>query len=164
LEATLGILIWIGLVMTAQAFQETPRHHALAVAAGLLPALAAWAWVLIETTLRAAGSPLETALPNFHNDLFIRGVLAMNQGFLITSMAFASIVAFSIDRKFAAAAVTCFLCAALSAVGLIHAFAITPAGVVPVFGWMAAPDFAAAYAATGICLLCLRAVKQPAPK
>jgi AGZA family xanthine/uracil permease-like MFS transporter len=162
LEATLGILIWIGLVMTAQAFQETPRHHALAVAAGLLPALAAWAWVLIETTLRAAGSPLETALPNFHNDLFIRGVLAMNQGFLITSMAFASIVAFSIDRKFAAAAVTCFLCAALSAVGLIHAFAITPAGVVPVFGWMAAPDFAAAYAATGICLLCLRAV-QPQP-
>ena len=61
LEATLGILIWIGLVMTAQAFQETPREHALAVAVGLLPALAAWAWLLIETTLRAAGIPLEKA-------------------------------------------------------------------------------------------------------
>ncbi|MEI6034337.1 MAG: NCS2 family permease [Verrucomicrobiae bacterium] len=159
LEATLGILIWIGLVMTAQAFQETPREHALAVAAGLLPALAAWAWLLIETTLRAAGTPLEKALPNFGSDLFLRGVLALNQGFLITSMAFAAIVAFAIDRKFPAAAATCFLCAALSAAGLIHAFAITSAGVVPVFGWMAAPDFAAAYAATGICLLGLQAAK-----
>ncbi len=160
LEVTLGILIWIGLVMTAQAFQETPKAHALAVAAGLIPALAAWAWLLIDTTLRAAGTPLETALPNFGNDLFVRGVIALNQGFLITSMAFAAIVAFSIDRKFLAAAVTCFLCAGLSAVGLIHAFAITPAGVVPVFGWMAAPDFAAAYAATGLCLLFLHGMKR----
>ena len=160
LETTLGILIWIGLVMTAQAFQETPRAHALAVAAGLLPSLAAWAWLLIETSLRAAECPLEKALPNFGSGLFIRGVLALNQGFLITSMAFASIVAFAIDRKFFASAMTCFMCAALSAVGLIHAFSITPAGVVPVFGWMAAPDFAAAYAATGACMLCLQRTKQ----
>jgi AGZA family xanthine/uracil permease-like MFS transporter len=146
--------------MTAQAFQETPRAHALAVAAGLLPSLAAWAWLLVDVSLRAAGCPLEKALPNFGNDLFIRGVLALNQGFLITSMAFASIVAFAIDRRFLASAVTCFLCAILSAVGLIHAFSMTPAGVVPVFGWMAAPDFAAAYAATGICLLALHAGKR----
>lgn len=160
LEATLGILIWIGLVMTAQAFQETPRAHAVAVAAGLLPSLAAWAWLLIDTTLRAAGSPLEKALPNFGSDLFIRGVLALNQGFLITSMAFAAIIAFAIDRKFAAAAVTCFLCAAMSCIGLIHAFTITSDGVLPVFGWMAAPEFAAAYAATGICLLILHWTKR----
>jgi len=160
LETTLGILIWIGLVMTAQAFQETPRTHALAVAAGLLPSLAAWAWLLIETTLRAAGTPLEKALPNFGSDLFIRGILALNQGFLITSMAFAAIVAFAIDGRFFASSVTCFLCALLSAVGLIHAFTITPAGVVPVFGWMAAPEFAAAYAATGTCLLFLHWSKR----
>ena len=160
LEATLGILIWIGLVMTAQAFQETSREHALAVAAGLIPSLAAWALLLIETSLRAAGCPLEKALPNFGNDLFIRGVLALNQGFLITSMAFAAIVAFAMDRKFIASAMTCFICTALSAVGLIHAFAITPAGVIPVFGWMVAPDFAAAYAATGICLLFLHWAKR----
>ena len=75
-------------------------------------------------------------------------------------MAFASIVAFAVDRKFVASAVTCFVCAALSAVGLIHAFSITPAGVVPVFGWMVAPDFSAAYAATGICLLILHWTKR----
>lgn len=159
LEATLGILIWIGLVMTAQAFQETPRAHALAVAAGLVPSLAAWAVLLIETSVRAAGCTLDQALPKFGNDLYVRGALALGQGFLITSMAFAAIVAFAIDRRFLASAVTCFICAALSAVGLIHAFSVSPAGVAPVFGWMAAPDFAAAYAATGACLLVLHWTK-----
>ena len=43
LEVTLGILIWIGLVMVAQAFEKTEKRHALAVAFGLIPALAAWA-------------------------------------------------------------------------------------------------------------------------
>jgi len=166
LEVTLGILIWIGLVMTAQAFQETPKSHAIAVAAGLIPSLAAWAWLLIETTLRAAGSPLEKVLPKFGNELFLRGLLALNQGFLITSMAFAAIVAFAIDRKFLASAVTCFVCAALSAVGLIHAYTITPSGIAPLFGWMVAPDFVIAYASTGLCLLFLHGSKyfDGAPK
>jgi len=43
---------------------------------------------------------------------------------------------------------------------LIHAFKITPGGVAPVLGWMAAPEFAAAYAATGICLLALHWMKR----
>ncbi len=46
LEATLGILLWIGIVITAQAFQEVPKNHALAVAFGLIPSLAAWAAAL----------------------------------------------------------------------------------------------------------------------
>ncbi len=153
LETTLGILIWIGLVMTAQAFQETPRQHAVAVAAGLLPSLAAWAWLLIETTLRAAGVPLETALPKFGSDLAVNGVLAMSQGFLLSSMGLAAIVAFAIDRRFLAAATTCLICAALSMIGLIHSYAIVSGSVVPVFGFAAAPGFAAGYFATGACLV-----------
>ncbi|NOS99277.1 MAG: NCS2 family permease [Phycisphaerales bacterium] len=42
LEAGIAIVLWIGLVMTAQAFQATPREHAPAVALGLFPAIAAW--------------------------------------------------------------------------------------------------------------------------
>ena len=56
LEVTLGILLWIGLVITAQAFQATPPDHAIAVAVGLVPALASWLLVQIETTLRVAGA------------------------------------------------------------------------------------------------------------
>ncbi len=153
MEATLGILIWIGLVMVAQAFQETPSRHALAVAAGLLPSLAAWALLLIETTLRVAGTSLTETLPKFGNQLFIQGVIALNQGFLITSMAFAAIVAFSIDRRFVASGVTCLLCAGLSAVGLIHSWRLEPGGLVPVFGLMVSPSFVAAYLVTGVILL-----------
>ncbi|MFZ4598901.1 MAG: NCS2 family permease [Terrimicrobiaceae bacterium] len=160
LETTLGILIWIGLVMVAQGFRESPPKHALAVAIGLLPALAAWALLLIETTLRVAGSSLSETLPKFGNELFIHGVIALNQGFLITSMAFAAIVAFAIDRRFTAAATVCFVCSALSAIGLIHAWRLDPSGLTPDFGWLAAPGFAAAYFLIGIILLALRFVKR----
>jgi AGZA family xanthine/uracil permease-like MFS transporter len=50
LEATPRILLWIGVIMTAQAFEAVPRRHSLAVAFGLVPALAAWADLLITTT------------------------------------------------------------------------------------------------------------------
>lgn len=153
MEATLGILIWIGIVITAQAFQETPKDHALAVAIGLVPSLAAWAWLLIETTLRAAGAPVADTLPKFGSDLFVHGVLALNQGFLLSSMGLAAIVAFSIDRRPLAAAVTCFLSAALSFVGLIHAYQITPLGVAQSLGWFQAPGFVFGYTLTGLVLL-----------
>ncbi len=38
LDAGYPILLWIGIVITAQAFQSTPREHAPAVALGLMPA------------------------------------------------------------------------------------------------------------------------------
>ena len=58
LEAVIGILLRVGLTITTQSFQETPKKHALAVAVGLIPSLAAWALLLIETTLQKAGTSL----------------------------------------------------------------------------------------------------------
>jgi len=78
LEAALGILLWIGLIITAQAFQEVPKPHALAVGLGLVPALAAWALVLIETTLRVTGSSLLAAAPQFKGELYLHGVIALS--------------------------------------------------------------------------------------
>ena len=45
-----------------------------------------------------------------------------------------------------------FAGAALSAVGLMHAYTLTPAGIANKFGWLAAPEFAAMYALTGLIL------------
>ncbi|MFA7234466.1 MAG: hypothetical protein WC076_10165 [Terrimicrobiaceae bacterium] len=109
LETTLGILIWIGLAMTAQAFQEPPPSPCACRGGGACSLAGSLGMAPDRDHLRAARSPLEKALPNFGNDLFIRGVLALNQGFLITSMGFAAIVAFAIDRKFLASATTCFV-------------------------------------------------------
>jgi len=40
IEAGMAIVLYIGLVIAAQAFEATPRKHAPAVALGLLPGLA----------------------------------------------------------------------------------------------------------------------------
>ena len=58
IEAAGVILIWIGLVMTSQAFQTTPRSHAPAVALGLIPALAAWGTVVVSQTVSAVGAAI----------------------------------------------------------------------------------------------------------
>ena len=165
LEATLGILLWIGLIITAQAFQETPRKHALAVAFGLIPALAGWALILVETSLQKAGASLHDIAPKFGQDLYIHGVIALSQGFLLTSMLLGAILAFMIDHNFLRAAVWSFAAAMLSAIGVIHAYELTTAGVQNKFGWFAAPEFAVGYGLVGAGLIALHfwQTKRPSP-
>jgi adenine/guanine/hypoxanthine permease len=146
LEATLGILLWIGLIITAQAFQDTPRKHALAVAIGFVPTLASWALLLVETSLRKAGTSLYETAPRFGSDLYINGVIALSQGFILISMILAAILAFMIDRDFLRASAWALAAAVLSAAGVIHAGVLTPSGVQNSFGWLAAPQFVVAYA------------------
>src|SRR5207237_4266671 len=52
-DAGMAIVLWIGIVITAQAFQATPREHAPAVVIGLLPGVAAWGTILVQSALRA---------------------------------------------------------------------------------------------------------------
>ncbi|MFM1943243.1 MAG: hypothetical protein RI897_2225 [Verrucomicrobiota bacterium] len=148
LEATLGILLWIGLIITAQAFQEVPKRHALAVGFGLVPALAAWALLLIETALRVAGSSLHEAAPKFGSDLYIHGVISLSQGFVLSSMVLAALLTQLIDRKFRAAAAWALVASLLSLTGVIHAYQLTPNGIKNHYGLLAAPDFATVYALT----------------
>ena len=152
LEATLGILLWIGLIITAQAFQETPKHHALAVAFGLIPALAAFALFLVETTARVAGSSLFECAPAFGPALYIQGVFALSQGSLISSMILAATLVYIIERRFLRAAGWMLAAAILSAAGLIHAFELTPEGLQPKFGLLAAPWFAGGYLVVALIL------------
>ncbi len=161
IEATLGILVWIGLVITAQAFSEVPRAHAPAVVLGILPPLAAWVLTVIDTTLRAAGSSLTAAAPRFGTDLYIHGVAALGQGFLLSSMLLAAMMAFTIDRHFVRAAIAALVSAALSCVGIIHAHDLTAAGVQPHFGLLAAPGFALAYLATAGLLVLAHVTMRP---
>ena len=55
IDAGMAIVLWIGIVITAQAFQATPLKHAPAVVVGLLPGVAAWGALLLKNGLRAAG-------------------------------------------------------------------------------------------------------------
>src|SRR6187455_2565815 len=50
------ILLYIGMLIGAQAFQESPRSHAPAVVLALTPHLAAWGKLMIDNALGAAGT------------------------------------------------------------------------------------------------------------
>lgn len=155
LEATLGILLWIGIIITAQAFEAAPTRHALAVAIGLIPAFAAWALeILIKPLapmgdLAAAGESLSGA------GVYIGGIIALSQGFIITSMIYAAFMAHVVDRAFRKAAIWLVAAAALSAIGLMHAYHLDDGGQLHnvfvgsmVDGervWLAAPDFTLMY-------------------
>jgi adenine/guanine/hypoxanthine permease len=130
LEVTLGILLWIGLIITAQAFQEVPKAHAPAVAIGFIPSLAAWGVLLIQTALEKAapGYSFAQAAANFTPEIFFNGMLSLAQGFILISIFFSAIMAKIIDRSWFAAGIWCLIAAACSACGIIHGFIFTPDG------------------------------------
>ena len=161
IECTLGILLWIAIIITAQSFQEIPKQHALAVALGLIPSFASWVLLQIETTLRVAGTSLFAQWDKFGGELYIKGVVALSQGFILTSMVLSAATVFMIDRNFLKAAYWMFAGAALSACGLMHAYTLTAAGIENRFGWLVAPDFAAMYALTGLVLVGLHFMHPP---
>jgi len=146
LEAGIGILLWIGVVICAQAFQVTPRHHAPAVAFGLFPCLAAWGTMMVESGLRAAGlSFVQVIELQAQGVLLLHGMLSLQQGFLFSAMIFAAIAVYLIEADFLRACLWALVGAVCSYLGFIHAYRLAPAGIVPLIGWGAAKTFAANY-------------------
>ncbi|MDX2288034.1 MAG: hypothetical protein NW217_04355 [Hyphomicrobiaceae bacterium] len=136
IEAGMAIVLWIGIIMAAQAFEATPRHHAPAVVMGLLPGLGAWGVLMAKEGLRAGGtafSPeLEAKMAAAGN--YIAGGFALEQGFIFTAMILSAVTVHLIERRFVAAAVWSIAAAGLSAVGLMHSYVFTPADAVGAFG------------------------------
>lgn len=147
-DAGMAIVLWIGIVITAQAFDATPRAHAPAVVMGLLPGVAAWGILLVKNALRAGGignleQPFEPGLlAKFPADSFIDGGLALEAGFIFTAMIWASITVAVIERQLRSAAGWALLGAGLAAIGFVHGVAWTPFDVVqalfvPAWPWVA---------------------------
>lgn len=154
IEAALGILLWIGIIITAQAFEAVPRSHALAVAFGLVPALAAWGRTWLESALASGGTSLFQAQGALQQQgVYVHGVLALDSGFLLTSMIWAAVMVYAIERRFAVAAAWLGGAAALSLTGIIHGYSLTSEGVRAAFGPTAAPAFTVGYALACILML-----------
>lgn len=162
IEAALGILLWIGMIIMAQSFQDVEKKHAPAVALGLTPSLAAWALILIEAALRVGGTSLFNAAHDLiEGGIFIHGAIALEKGFIVTAMILSAALAFVINRQFLKAAAWTAVGGVLSMIGVIHAYELTEAGVVNKFGWKAAPDFGAAYFLTAALLLWMHFYRRP---
>ncbi|HTB22455.1 MAG TPA: NCS2 family permease [bacterium] len=159
MQAMIGILLWIGVTIAASAYRDVPRSHFLGVAFGLVPALAAWLLLNIDTALRAAGTSLYQAGGKFPPDgLAIQGVYALNQGFILTSMIFAAMLVYAVERRWLRVAVWALAAAALSFFGVIHAWTLGPLGLESNLAWAAAPDFALSYLGVAALALGLNAV------
>lgn len=172
IEAGMAIVLWIGIVIVAQAFAATPREHAPAVAMGLLPGIAAWGALMLKIGLRTAGMgtparPFSESLLSLlgQADVAAHGMFALEQGFLLTSMIWSTITVEIIERRFLRAAIWALAASALSLVGLVHSYAFTPADTVQDLAFGKAWHFTLGYALLAALLAAgrlLRSDESPA--
>ncbi|MFN0055706.1 MAG: NCS2 family permease [Planctomycetales bacterium] len=136
-QAGIAIVLWVGIIITAQAFQASDRNHAPAVAVGLFPAIAAWGSTVVEGAFRVSGgTTLQEALTTVDparqlfgpdtlvNGFLLHGLIAIERGYIFTCMILAAISAFLIDRKFFSAGIWALVAAAFTSIGLMHAFQV----------------------------------------
>ena len=140
-EAGAAIVVWIAIIITAQAFSATPSRHAPAVAFGLFPALAAWCVIAVLGALRAVDvmpDAARMAAVDASGSFAMTGALHLWSGFLFTCTIWAAMGCQLVDGKFRDAAAWAGIAALLAAFGVIHGFEMTPTGPVERIAWGAA--------------------------
>ena len=134
------ILLYIGMLIGAQSFQETPRSHAPAIILSLTPHLAAWGKLQIDNSLAAAGT--NAAAVGFDKlgqmGVLYEGLSVLGGGAILGGLILGAIAAFVIDRQFLKASAFALAGGALTFLGFMHGEAIgfgkTPAVAVAYLG------------------------------
>ena len=147
LAAILPILLYIGLVIGAQAFQASPTRHAPAIILALIPNMAEWAKTQVDGALGAAGTSAAAVgldkLGGF--GVLYRGLESVGGGSVLAGMVLGAMAVYVIDNKMRHAAGWACAAAVLSYVGLIHGAHL---------GWAVSPLVALGYLMFGAtCLL-----------
>ncbi len=147
IEAGAAIVVYIGVVITAQAFQTTPRHHAPAVALGLFPAIAAVVIVHAPLLLAAAeGGETLAAMLNAAGPQSplpsLRGMVALtgaNSGWLVVSLVLAAAGVALIERRYSVAAAWMAAASLLTLTGFLHACRVDGNVIREFFAWQRPP-------------------------
>lgn len=120
------ILLYIGMLIGAQAFQETPKSHAPAIILALTPHLAAWGKLQIDNALGAAGT--SAAAVGYdklgQTGILYEGLALMGGGAILGGLVLGAITVFVIERQLAKAAGFALAGAALTFFGFMHGEAI----------------------------------------
>ena len=160
LPAIVPILLYIGLLIGAQAFQSTPRLHAAAVVMAIVPNLAAWGSGLIDNALAAAGTTAAELGPEALGNagLVYEGLHVLGQGAVLAGIVLGAMVTFILEKQLFRAALTAAIGAALSWIGLLHAEQVE---------WAASPGVALGYVFLAVVLAAIglsqRASREPEP-
>jgi len=150
IEAGAAILLWIGIIIAAQAFRDTPHHHAPAVVIGVIPAIAAWGMLMLESGLRAAGTNIgAVGIEALAMQLPITGMIALERGFIFTSMILAAMTVALLDRKHKLAAYWAFAAALFSSTGIIHGYSLTDVAIINQYGPESTWPFVVGYLVVG---------------
>ena len=127
------ILLYIGMLIGAQAFQTTPSAHAPAIVLALTPHLAAWCKTLMDGALGAAGtSAAAIGLDKLGQvGVLYHGLEVLGGGSILTGLILGAVGVFVIEKKFAEASAFALSGAVLTFFGFMHGesvgFAVTPA-------------------------------------
>lgn len=116
------ILLYIGMLIGAQAFQETPRSHAPAVILAFMPHLAAWGKLQIDNALGAAGTNAATVgLDKLgQTGVLYHGLEVLGGGAILGGLILGAIAVFIIDRELVKAAAFAVAGALLTFFGFMH--------------------------------------------
>lgn len=133
--AILPILLYIGMLIGSQAFQETPRSHAPAIILSLSPHLAAWGLNQVNGALAAAGifavsDTLVNAMKN--QGVLYHGLQVLGGGSILGGLILGAIAVCVIDRNFPKAAGFALAGSALTFFGFMHGEQIGVAQSLPV--------------------------------
>jgi AGZA family xanthine/uracil permease-like MFS transporter len=127
--AILPILLYIGMLIGSQAFQETPKSHAPAIVLSLVPHLANWGVTQITNSLAAAGTIVgalsATQLADLVGKMRDQGVLydglhVLGGGSILGGLVLGAIAVFIIDRDFMKASGFALAGAVMTFFGFMH--------------------------------------------
>src|SRR5688572_9126906 len=120
------ILLYIGMLIGAQAFQETPKSHAPAVVLSLVPQVAAWGKLQIDSALGAAGTNVAAVGLDKLGQVGVlyHGLEVLGSGAILVSLILAAVSACIIDRTYTRAAGFAIAGAILTFFGFMHSEAI----------------------------------------
>jgi len=120
--AILPILLYIGMLIGSQAFQETPRSHAPAIILAMMPQIAAWGKTMIDGALGAAGTnAAAVGLDKLGNaGVLYHGLATLGGGATLAGIILGAVTVFIIERQLDKAGWFALAGAALTFFGFIH--------------------------------------------
>ncbi|MDT8285428.1 MAG: hypothetical protein RQ767_07850, partial [Thermovirgaceae bacterium] len=149
LVAIYPILLYIGCIIGAQAFQATPRNHAPAVIIALIPHFAAWGRGLVDGLAGTLGVSMESvdqgALLN--NGVFYHGLQILGDGAILSGLILGAIVVFLIEHKMVTSSLFGLAGAVLAFFGFIHG---------PFIGLAVSPGIALGYLLMAVVIFLFR--------
>jgi AGZA family xanthine/uracil permease-like MFS transporter len=118
------ILLYIGMLIGSQAFQESPHRHAPAIVVSLIPSLAAWAKLQIDNSLGAV-SGIHHVTPEMMASMMQVGIMyhglaVLGGGSILAGVVLGAITTYIADREFLKASGFAAAGAVLTFLGLMH--------------------------------------------